>query len=149
MEPAQNTIWILLVYKIPREPTSSRAAIWRKLKRLGALLLHDAVWVLPATAWTREQFQWLAVEIGELDGEAFLWESHLVLHGQSETLIQQFQARVNASYQEILLELQQEHTDLIALSRKYQQVRTQDYFQSELGKQVRMQLMNARGGLIS
>lgn len=149
MEPAQNTIWILLVYKIPREPTSRRAAIWRKLKRLGALLLHDAVWVLPATAWTREQFQWLAVEIGELDGEAFLWESHLVLHGQSETLIQQFQARVNASYQEILLELQQEHTDLIALSRKYQQVRTQDYFQSELGTQVRMQLMNARGGLIS
>ena len=149
MEPAQNTIWILLVYKIPREPTSRRAAIWRKLKRLGALLLHDAVWVLPATAWTREQFQWLAVEIGELDGEAFLWESHLVLHGQSETLIQLFQARVNASYQEILLELQQEHTDLIALSRKYQQVRTQDYFQSELGTQVRMQLMNARGGLIS
>ena len=64
MEQPQETAWVLLVYKIPREPTASRAAVWRKLKRLGALLLHDAVWVLPATPWTREQFQWLAVEIG-------------------------------------------------------------------------------------
>ncbi len=67
MEQSQGTSWMLLVYKIPREPTASRAIVWRKLKRLGALLLHDAVWVLPATPWTREQFQWLAVEIGELE----------------------------------------------------------------------------------
>ncbi len=66
MEQPQATAWVLLVYKIPREPTASRATVWRKLKRLGALLLHDAVWVLPATAWTREQFQWLTVEVGEL-----------------------------------------------------------------------------------
>ena len=102
MEQPQATSWVLLVYKIPREPTSSRATIWRKLKRLGALLLHDAVWVLPATPWTREQFQWLAVEIGELEGEAYLWESHLLLNGQSDALEQQFRARVDAAYQEIL-----------------------------------------------
>ena len=48
MEKPEAPSWVLLVYKIPREPTSSRAVIWRKLKRLGALLLHDAVWVLPA-----------------------------------------------------------------------------------------------------
>src|SRR5256885_9772574 len=88
MEQPPGTPWVLLVYKIPREPTASRAQVWRKLKRLGALLLHDAVWVLPATPWTREQFQWLTVEIGELGGEAYLWEdrkstrlnsSHLVI----------------------------------------------------------------------
>jgi hypothetical protein len=147
VETSQEILWVLLVYKIPREPTSSRATIWRKLKRLGALLLHDAVWVLPATAWTREQFQWLAVEIGELEGEAYLWESHLLLNGQAEALVQQFQARVDIAYQEILEELVQEEADLVALSRKYQQVRAQDYFHSELGRQVRAQLMSARGGL--
>ena len=137
---------MLLVYKIPREPTSSRATIWRKLKRLGALLLHDAVWVLPATPWTREQFQWLAVEIGELEGEAYLWESHLLLNGQAEVLMQQFQARVNSAYQDILSELEQDEADLVALSRKYQQVRAQDYFHSALGRHVRERLMTARGG---
>ena len=149
MEKPKETSWVLLVYKIPREPTASRAAVWRKLKRLGALLLHDAVWVLPATPWTREQFQWLAVEIGELGGEAYLWESHLLLNGQSEALEQQFQARVNAAYQEILEEFSQEDADLVALSRKYQQVRAQDYFHSALGTHVRERLMSARGGFVS
>ena len=147
MEQPQGTSWVLLVYRIPREPTSSRATIWRKLKRLGALLLHDAVWVLPATPWTREQFQWLAVEIGELEGEAYLWESRLLLNGQEDALVRQFQARVDAVYQEILDGLEQDDADLIALSRKYQQVRAQDYFHSEVGIQVRERLMSARGGL--
>jgi len=149
VEQHPETPWVLLVYKIPREPTASRAQVWRKLKRLGALLLHDAVWVLPATSWTREQFQWLAVEIGELGGEAHLWESHLLLNGQAEALIQQFQARVNAGYQEILEELEQEDADLVALSRTYQQVRAQDYFHSALGTHVRERLMSARGGFAS
>ena len=146
MEEPQGTSWVLLVYRIPREPTSSRATIWRKLKRLGALLLHDAVWVLPATPWTREQFQWLAVEIGELEGEAYLWESRLLLNGQEDALVRQFQARVDAAYQEILDGLEQDDADLVALSRKYQQVRAQDYFHSEVGLQVRERLMSARGG---
>ena len=147
VEKSAETSWVLLVYKIPREPTSSRATIWRKLKRLGALLLHDAVWVLPTTPWTREQFQWLAVEIGELEGEAYLWESHLLLNGQA--LVQQFQARADAAYQEILGEVEQEEADLVALSRRYQQVQAQDYFHSELGIQVRERLMSARGGFVS
>lgn len=149
MEQSQAPAWVLLVYKIPREPTSSRALVWRKLKRLGALLLHDAVWVLPSTPWTREQFQWLAVEIGELEGEAYLWESHLLLNGQADALVQQFQSRVDATYQEILEELSQDEADLIVLSRKYQQVRAQDYFHSALGTHVRERLMRARGGFTS
>ncbi len=149
MEQKQDIPWVLLVYKIPREPTASRAQVWRKLKRLGALLLHDAVWVLPSTPWTREQFQWLAVEIGELDGEAHLWESHLLLNGQAEALIQQFQARVDVVYHKILEELDQEGADLAALSRTYQQVRAQDYFHSALGTQVKERLMSARGGFVS
>ena len=149
MEQPQGSSWVLLVYRIPREPTASRATVWRKLKRLGALLLHDAVWVLPATPWTREQFQWLAVEIGELGGEAHLWESRLLLNGQEDALVQQFQARVDATYQEILDELEREDADLVALSRKYQQVRAQDYFHSVLGTHVRERLMSARGGFAS
>jgi len=73
----------------------------------------------------------------------------LLLNGQAEALIQQFQAHVDEAYQEILEDLSQEEPDLVALSRKYQQVRVQDYFHSELGQRVRMQLMSARGGFAS
>jgi DNA-binding transcriptional regulator PaaX len=146
MERPQEVTWVLLVYKVPREPTALRATVWRRLKRLGALLIHDAVWVLPATPWTREQFQWLAVEIGELGGEVQLWEARLLLNGQEDTLVQQFLEKVEAMYRDILAELEQADADLVALSRKYQQARAQDYFQSALGQQVRDRLLAARGG---
>jgi hypothetical protein len=146
MDQVPGPLWVLLTYKVPREPTANRAQVWRKLKRLGALLIHDAVWVLPATPWTCEQFQWLAVEIGELGGEAHLWESRLLLQGQDDALIQQFQARVDSIYQEIVDALERSEADLVALSRTYQQVRAQDYFHSEMGRRVRALLLSARGG---
>lgn len=149
MEQKPGQSWMLLVYKVPREPTALRATVWRRLKRLGALLVHDAVWVLPATDWTREQFQWLAVEIGELGGEVYLWESQLLVNGQEETLVQQFLERIETIYRDILAELEQADADLVALSRRYQQTRAQDYFQSPLGIQVRDRLLAARGGLSS
>jgi hypothetical protein len=140
------TMWLVLVYKIPREPAAGRVYVWRKLKRLGALLVHDAVWLLPATPWTREQFQWLAVEIKELGGEALVWESRIVLPGQDERLIQQFVAETDAAYQTILTTLQQAEPDVSALARQYQQLQTRDYFGSPLAEQVRAALLLARGG---
>jgi len=138
--------WVVLVYKIPREPAAGRVYAWRKLKRLGALLVHDAVWLLPATPWTREQFQWLAVEIKELGGEALVWETRMVLPGQDATLIQQFAAEADAGYQTILIALQHTDADLTALARQYQQLHSRDYFQSPLAEQVRAALLAARGG---
>jgi hypothetical protein len=138
-------IWVLLHYKIAREPSSQRVFIWRKLKRLGAVLLHDAVWVLPDTPRTREHFQWLAAEIIEGGGEALQWEGRLVMAGQESGLVEQFLAQVNTVYQAILAELTREDVDLAALGRRFQQARTADYFDSALGRQVRERLL-ALGG---
>jgi len=138
--------WVMLVYKIPREPAAGRVYVWRKLKRLEALLVHDAVWLLPTTPWTREQFQWLAVEIKELGGEALVWESRMVLPGQDETLVGQFAAETDSGYQAILTALQLPDADLTALARQYQQVQARDYFQSPRAEQVRTALLAARGG---
>ena len=139
-------LWLVLVYKIPREPAAGRVYVWRKLKRLGALLLHDAVWLLPETPWTREQFQWLAVEIRELGGEALVWESRMVLPGQDDALVQQFLVEVESDYQAILMVVQQPDADLAALARQYQQIQARDYLQSPLGAQVREALLQAREG---
>lgn len=137
--------WVLLHYKIPREPSAPRVYVWRKLKRLGALLMQDAVWVLPATPRTQEEFQWLAVEIGEQGGEASVWEARLTLAGQDEALVQQFLAQVEGEYRALLAGLEGAAPDLAALSRRYQQAWGQDYFQSALGQQVRAALLTTRG----
>jgi DNA-binding transcriptional regulator PaaX len=128
--------WMLLVYKVPNEPTAGRVYVWRKLKRLGAALLHDSVWVLPATPRTREQLRWLATEIAELDGDATVWESRLTLAADEQKLVSQFTGTIDSQYREILAALKDKDPDLAALSRRYQQVRGQDYFNSDAGQRV-------------
>ena len=138
--------WVLLHYKLPSKPSASRVYIWRKLKRLGAILLHSAVWVLPATAYTLEQFQWLAVEIGEMAGEATVWEGKLALAGQEEALVERFAQQVDQVYGGILARLKKARPDLAALSREYQQARARDYFGSEPGQRARAALTSAAKG---
>src|SRR5215468_10852170 len=65
--------WVLLSYRVPREPSSPRIAIWRKLKRLGVAQISDGLVALPADARTREQLEWIAEEIVEADGTASVW----------------------------------------------------------------------------
>ncbi len=137
--------WLLLHYKIPTEPSASRVYIWRKLKRLGALLFQDAVWVLPDTTRNREQFQWLAAEIGEMGGDATFWSAQPAIGGQDEGIIQQFASQVHRAYQELLEALRQPDADLDAISQQYQLIKSRDYFNSESGQRIRDAILAARG----
>jgi hypothetical protein len=65
--------WVLLSYRMPREPSTPRIAVWRKLERLGAARLGDGLVGLPADARTREQIDWIAEEIVEVGGTATVW----------------------------------------------------------------------------
>src|SRR5438067_9888047 len=65
--------WVLLAYRIPREPSTPRITVWRKLRRLGVAQLVDGLVALPADARTKEQLEWLADEILDAGGEATVW----------------------------------------------------------------------------
>lgn len=138
--------WLMLVYKVPREPTSSRVYVWRKLKQLGAVSVQDAIWALPSTPRTQEHFQWLAAEIMELGGEFSLFQSTLLLASDGDALRKQFEEPVNIAYDEILKALKRKNPDLAALSKQYLLTKERDYFQSVLGEQVRTKLLSAGGG---
>ncbi len=134
--------WLLLVYRIPREPTAGRVFVWRKLKQLGAIALQDAVWVLPKTPRTQEQFQWLAAEITELQGEAVLWEAAQLYATDLEALRQQFVDPIEVEYHEILAALKKKDRDLAALSQRFQEAQLRDYFKSDLGQKTRDKLLS-------
>jgi hypothetical protein len=138
-------IWLLLTYKVPNEPSARRVYVWRKLKRLGAILLHDSIWILPLTPKTREQLQWLSSEIVERGGEAHLLESHFVLPRESAHMIEQFNVQVENAYREILRALAEPEPNLADLSRRYREAHAQDYFHVALGDAVREALISARG----
>ena len=139
------TAWLLLVYRIPREPTAGRVFVWRKLKQLGAIALQDAVWVLPQSPRTHEQLQWLASEITELDGDATLWQATQLYATNSAALRRQFTEAVETEYRQILEDLKQKDRDLAALSKRFQEAQSRDYFTSKLGRQTRAKLLAASG----
>jgi hypothetical protein len=140
------TDWLLLTYKLPSEPSARRVYIWRKMRKLGAETIFEAVWVLPGTSRTREQFQWLASEIQEMGGEAMLWSARAELIGQEQELIDRFSIQVETAYRGLLASIGRPNPDWANLAQAYQQIRQRDYFQSSLGQQVRDQLLAARGG---
>ncbi len=139
------TTWLLLHYKLPPQPSALRVAIWRKLKRLGAILFQDTLWVLPYTPRTLEQFQWLTTEIAEMGGEAALWKSTAVFSTSADELVTQFQQQADEGYQAILAQLEQPEADLGTLSWQYQQILQKDYFQSKLGRRLRQAFLDRRG----
>jgi hypothetical protein len=40
--------WRLITYRLPAEPSRHRVAVWRELRRLGAVALQQGTWALPA-----------------------------------------------------------------------------------------------------
>ena len=40
--------WLLLIYRVPPEPSNNRVTVWRNLKRLGGLYLQQCVCIVPA-----------------------------------------------------------------------------------------------------
>lgn len=138
--------WLLLTYKLAAEPSARRVYIWRKLKRLGATTIFEALWVLPDSPRAHEQFQWLAAEIQEMGGEAMCWKAQAELSGQEQVLIEHFSGQVDKGYQDLLMKLEQPDADSGKLAQLYQQIRQRDYFQSELGHQIRERLLAVREG---
>lgn len=93
--------WILLNYRLPREPSTPRITVWRKLKRLGVAQLGDGLVALPADARTREQLEWIAEEIGEAGGSSTLWRAELTSRSQERALIRAMADARAAEYRTI------------------------------------------------
>jgi hypothetical protein len=65
--------WIVFSYSLPSKAQSSpRVALWRRLRRLGAISPTGGVHILPARDECLEAFQWLVQEVQQAQGEALV-----------------------------------------------------------------------------
>jgi hypothetical protein len=133
---SKRTAWVLLAYRLPREPSTPRSALWRKLRRLGAAQLLDGLAALPLDARTREQLEWLADEVTEAEGEATIWVGELASLTQEHELAARMAEAVAADYQALLAQAEAAREEfpgsrrrtLGRLRRELRRIRARDYF---------------------
>ena len=101
--PPPAARWLLLIHQIPPKPDYLRVKIGRRLQRVGAVAIKNSVYVLPPTAESLEDFQWIGREIEEGGGDAFVSEATLVSEGLTDHAVRaRFDAARNEEYAAIL-----------------------------------------------
>ncbi|MFD9520748.1 Chromate resistance protein ChrB [Streptomyces sp. NPDC059979] len=134
--PAAERQWVLLSYRLPREPSTPRITVWRKLKRLGVGQISDGLVALPADARTQEQLEWIAEEVTDFGGTATVWIAHPAAAGHEDQLVQDMTAARAAEYQQVLAEAEaardkddaERRRVLAKLRAELRRIQRRDYF---------------------
>jgi hypothetical protein len=93
---------VLLTYRLPREPSTPRSAVWRKLRKLGVVQISDGLVALPAGARTREQLEWVAEEVTDAGGTAGIWLARPATRAQEDKLTRTMAAARAAEYRAVV-----------------------------------------------
>lgn len=93
--------WVLLTYRVPREPSTPRIAIWRRLKGLGVAQIGDGLVALPADSRTQEQLEWVAEQVEQAGGRASVWRAHPTSVGQERRMVTEMAAARAAEYEHL------------------------------------------------
>jgi hypothetical protein len=139
--------WLLLVYRVPSEPSRLRATVWRRIKSLGAIYLQSSAAALPFSLSAERALRKLRSEILDMSGTAVLLSCE-VLAGEPDVRAA-FQAARDDEYEEIVdkcadfiagvdkeyaeshfsyAELEENEVDLVKLRNWLQRVTERDVF---------------------
>ena len=102
-QPEQS--WVLLSYRIPREPSTPRIAVWRKLRELGVAQVGDGLVALPHDARTKERFEWIARQVAEAEGDAIVWVASPATRRTSGQLANEMRDARASEYQDLHAEI--------------------------------------------
>lgn len=94
--------FLQLVYRMPAKPTAGRVAVWRMLKKAGAVYLQDSVCVLPDTEPLRAELQPVLERIDQSDGSYHLLPLAALDGGEEEKLVRLFVDQTAKHYSEIV-----------------------------------------------
>jgi len=137
--------WVFLAYRLPREPSTPRITLWRKLRRLGVAQVSDSVVALPLDARTREKLEWLADEVVEAGGESSLWLAEAASAAGERALAARMAEAVAEEYRAVIAAATdardspggQRRRTLGRLRRELHRIRSRDYFPPPEAEQAR------------
>jgi hypothetical protein len=153
--------WVVLIVRLPVQPSRHRVAVWRELRRVGALSLGQGVWAVPDVPVFAEGVQ-RALELAErADGDTVV----LRAAGRDAQDAARFEAMFTAAREEdwaeftadcgkytveldkeigiekfTLAELEEEEQSLERLRRWHRELKARDVFGAPGGEQAARQL---------
>jgi hypothetical protein len=144
--------WVVMVVRLPTEPSRHRVAVWRELRRIGALSLGQGIWTAPDVPAFADGIQ-RAVELAERgDGDVVLLDATGRSDSDTDRLTSLFNDARRAEWDEFvadcakfeaeidkelaankltLAELEEEEQSVDRLRRWYRELKTRDVFSSE------------------
>ena len=149
--------WLLLLFSLPTNRNTERVAVWRRLKKMGAVQIKTSTYLLPDEPAQYEQFQWLAKQIRDYGGDSTLVRAHEIEGLTKERVIAIFNDARAKDYGELRKSLQsfiarqkkmdaeEAGSELERLTRRFREVRAVDFFDSPRGHDVAMLLRRAEG----
>lgn len=137
--------WVLLAYRLPREPSTPRITVWRQLRRLGVGQVADGVVTLPLDARTREQLEWLADEVIGNGGEATVWLAEPGSAAQERAIAAEMAAMIAGEYGRVLDQAAAtagepepvRRRTVARLRRELRRIRSRDYFPGPIADRAR------------
>lgn len=136
--------WLILVHQLPAHPSNLRVRVWRRLQQVGAVVLRNSLYVLPADDEAREDFNWVREEIQASGGQVSVLEAAAVDGVTDTELIQQFRNQRTADYETLAAEIRKaggvlakrkrpvtsaaRERMLQALRERYVAIQARDYF---------------------
>jgi hypothetical protein len=140
----RRTRWVLLAYRLPREPSTPRITLWRQLRRLGVAQIADGVVALPLDARTREQFDWVAEAVVDNGGQATVWLAEPGSVAQERALARQMAAAVEVEYRRVTDEALARAGEpevirrrtVARLRRELRRIGSRDYFPGAIGERA-------------
>jgi hypothetical protein len=142
--------WLVLTWRLPSGSSTPRVNLWRALRRLGAGLLTPGAAILPFREDLQEQLDWLAQEIEEQEGDAWVLPVLELSEREERRVWEQMRADRQAEYEQLrseardFLERAPQHPgpdddysrrlrtekELVALQRRFRKIRARDYLEA-------------------
>jgi Protein ChrB, N-terminal len=94
--------FVVLTYRMPAKPTAGRVAVWRNLKKIGAVYLQDSICVLPDTAALRRELAPVLERIDGSSGRYHLLPLRTLPPDEQTKLVALFVEQAEQHYREII-----------------------------------------------
>ncbi len=149
--------WLLLLFSLPTNRNTERVAVWRRLKKMGAVQIKTSTYLLPDEPEQYEQFQWLAQQIRDYGGDSTLVRAQEIEGLTKEKVVSLFNTARDREYAALKKALQAfvarrrksdaaaAATELERFTRQFRELRQIDFFDSARGHDVAMLLRRAEG----